>query len=121
MVADKFKRIVVKSKTLRGLGVDLNWDCREGNEGDYDPEDPKDQPLLRFDVSYKGEAVEDGSYCTRLKATDTRSLLTKAAECILNEAEATLYIGEGGYLAQDGFKRRMEELSWLTIYKGKLR
>ena len=47
----------------------------EGWEGDYDPTDPDDVPLLRFDVSKwdkncnEWSAVEDASYCTQLSVT----------------------------------------------------
>lgn len=117
---DGFKEIVVKSTKVPGLSVSLNWDCGEGINGEYDPDDTEDEPLLRFDVIYKNGGVEDGSYCTRLRTTDPRDILTRAANEILGEAENTLYIGESGHLAHNGFKRRMEELSWLTIDNGNL-
>ena len=119
-----FKGIAVKSKKIKGLSVELTWDCSEGHSGDYDPTDPTDEPLLRFDVilvdgkNYK--EIQDGSYCTNLKATDDRKLLTKAVKCILNEAESTIYLTEDKEVAYHGFKRIMEGLSWIKIENGKV-
>lgn len=47
----------------------------EGYNGDYNPNDPQDQELLRFDlwVKYEGrwEMAEGGSYCTLVPVTAT--------------------------------------------------
>jgi len=52
-----------------GVMVELYW-MGEGYEGDYDPEDPEDDKLLRFDVSHyrDGEMAEvsDSSYCCQV-------------------------------------------------------
>lgn len=43
----------------------LVWESiGEGRSGDYDPEDPTDKPHLRATLLYRGEPVDDGSYCT---------------------------------------------------------
>jgi hypothetical protein len=64
----------------------------EGYDGDYDPADPRDVELLRFDVlrydptTMAYEAVDDGSYCTRVPVdTDPitrRLLLTKLLDTV---------------------------------------
>ena len=36
----------------------------EGKDGDYDSNNPDDIALLRFDISFDGELMQDGSYCT---------------------------------------------------------
>lgn len=108
----EFHPITVKSKTIKGLSVQLHWDCYEGWNGEYDQDDPDDSPLLRFDVNFNDEEMDDGSYCTQLKATDKRSLLVKATKVILSRAEDTF---------NTGIKRAMEEMSWLKIENNTLK
>lgn len=119
----KFKEIVVKSTKVKGLSVSLSWDCREGNEGDFNLKDKNDEPLLRFDVSMvkrKGqfEDLQDSSFCTQLVAYADRKILTQAAKCILIEAEANCSVTKGGFFYQ--WKRIMEGMSWMGIKDGKL-
>lgn len=111
-----FKEITVKSKTVPKLKVCLHWDCHEGYQEEYRDNDPTDAPLLRFDVIYGKQQVDDGSYCTLLKATDDRNLLILAAMAVLREAEDCF---DGKYFS-NGFKKTMEWLSWLEIKDGKL-
>jgi len=112
-----FERIVVHSNIIKGLYVDLNWDCAEGNEGDFNDEDPEDEPLLRFDVMMEdGTEIDDSSYCTLLKAYDDRKLLTRAAEAVLKEAEDSWLESTQEFR----FKKRGEFMSWLQISDGKL-
>lgn len=86
--------------------IDLVW-IGEGNDGNYDPDDPDDEPLMRFDVSHrdkkgdKWEQVDDGSYCTQLSRDLPRETLMKAAKLLLRE------------IGNRYDKRRMEELSWI--------
>jgi hypothetical protein len=61
----------------------------EGNSGDYDPNDPEDQELLRFDVEElvdgKWEFVDDSSYCTNtLESTPSERLLELLKEMIVH-------------------------------------
>lgn len=107
-----FKDLTVKSKKIKKLSVIL-CDIGEGYEGDYNPEDPEDKPLLRFDVYKDGEQMDNGSYCTLLSVNDDRKLLKEAAEIILKEAEESLDNG--------GFKRSMEQMSYLYIKNGKVK
>ena len=102
----KFKDIVVESKIFDGLSVTLTY-IGEGTNGTYNPKDMHDVPVLRFDVSYHGEQIEDGSYCTNLYARAKREQLTHAAETILIKAEK--------YHNQPEFKKIMEELSHITV------
>ena len=59
----------------------------EGTDGDYDPENPDDVPLLRYDVCEKingeWEPLRNGSACCQIKATEKRSHLKKAAKHML--------------------------------------
>ena len=109
-----FKSIKIRSKQIKGLFVELHWDCAEGVSGDFDEDDPTDEPLLRFDVVYKDEQVDDASYCTNLRIDDDRKLLRKAVETILEEAERSYSDG------RFHFKKTGEWLSHLAITDGKL-
>jgi len=97
----------------------------EGLYGDYDPDDPEDVELLRFDVSVSvrhpkvdevsegcsvdGEwvAVPDASYCTQVPVNTPLRLLHKGLELIFNEVYEPLAEG-------DSIKRRCAALSWMT-------
>lgn len=59
--------------SIQGDVVRADWyNAGEGWNGDYDPDDPDDDNLLRFDIYVRAddgwEEVEDASYCTRVKA-----------------------------------------------------
>jgi hypothetical protein len=107
----------------------------EGNEGDYDEDDPDDVPLCRFDLyrrfhegadqqkvehlcgtdSYEdGEWMEvrDGSYCTQLDARLPKKLLKQAAQFILDQVSDALK----NYKHE---KRLYERLSWIEIKNNK--
>lgn len=92
-----------------GVRVELSW-IGEGCEGDFDPGDPEDQPLLRFDVSKfedgSWEAVDDSSYCTQIPATTEPGQVMKIAERILDEVEDAVRSG-------NSIKRQCERLSWI--------
>jgi hypothetical protein len=107
------REVLFESVSLvRGnLKVEWEW-IGEGNDGDYDPADKEDEPLLRFSCSRRElvqltgeddwEQLDDGSYCTQLPVTTPVSHLVRAALSILEAAE------------QPSPKRRFEELSWLN-------
>jgi hypothetical protein len=116
---EAFTSIEVKSKKIKGLSVDLHWECGEGVSGDYDETDPQDEPLLRFDVLFNGEQLEDSSYCTNLRADDDPKLLKKAVAVILGEAEDSK-TGDEEYNHGFHFKKRGERLSWIGIENGRL-
>src|SRR5690606_2687249 len=75
---------IVLPSRLEGqnYAVEVDW-LGEGNEGDYDPMDPSDIPLLRFDVQLRDnhgwQDCDDASYCTQVPAWssegDVQSLL----------------------------------------------
>lgn len=104
-------------------GIKVEWvDLGEGRSGDYDPGDPDDVALLRFDVcldpylaaehhingelSWEGAWVtpQDASYCTNTP-TDT------------NEQDLAALLGLIATRVRDGLgtslKRTCEELSWI--------
>jgi hypothetical protein len=105
-------------------------DIGEGMCGDYDPDDPEDEPLLRFDVQIN-EAdsplaedpasagtddpadpdfgwywVRDGSYCTQVNAEKvTGEQMYDLLQRILGEID-----GE-----RSSVKRQLEQASWMRI------
>ena len=95
--------------SLERDGFRVEWvSLGEGNFGDYNPADPEDQELLRFDVSRQDEngqweQIQDGSYCTLMPVDTSSEILRAALNYILVE------IG-GGF----NIKRRLEQLSWLS-------
>jgi hypothetical protein len=119
-----FKAIDIKSKKVKGLSVQLSWDCSEGIQGDYNFQDADDVPLLRFDVSMKTkkghEDLQDSSFCTQLCALDDRKLLEKAVACILKEAEQNCKLKKDDTFEYH-WKRIMEGFSWLCIEEGRLK
>lgn len=77
----------------------------EGICGDYDPNDPEDEPLMRFDVMRKAaipqEEEQEYSYCTATPASNT-----EACKKFISLVLHTLQAG--------GDKRDMERLTWLN-------
>ncbi len=91
----------------------------EGWNGDYNPEDPDDEELLRFDVYYKNPEdkdmdwmeVEDASYCTQLPADASEDILEKAVTAIFKRYDdVATHIISGGSVKKMG-----EELSWISV------
>ncbi len=111
MFLEDFEDIVAVSEDGK-VKVVIEW-IGEGIDGDYDEEDPDDEPLCRFsvyrrydrdermdphflddhtpwgeyDIDEGWRAVADASYCTQLKATLPRERLEKAAR--LNRTRET--------------------------------
>ena len=87
--------------------VDLN----EGYHGDYNPDDPDDCQLLRFDIYRLGSAgyepVEDASYCTQLP-------VGSAPDVILKRALDLAYAVYDALMADASIKRTCEKFSWMS-------
>lgn len=92
--------------------VVIGW-IGEGWQGDYDPDDPDDQPLLRFDAydlnrppdiyGPHSRSFQDTSYCTRLPATIPPEVLKSVCRVIAVS------------LADEShWKRPCEEWSWVN-------
>ncbi len=89
----------------------------EGGSGDWDPDDPEDEELLRFDSLWRNpngawEDLECGSYCTRTPVNTPpgvrRQLLHKLMDFL---RDAVRYYGDE--LTPDLDRHRMEEASWI--------
>ncbi len=92
---------------IRGI-VKVEW----VNLEDYDPDDPTDVNLLRFDVSKlvygEWQPVPDGSFCTRMPAHAPNHILEAALVLILGRVYRDVI--EHGK-CKDG----CEEMSWLSL------
>ena len=97
--------------------VRIAWaELGEGWSGDYHPDDPEDEELLRFDVYRRrsqvdpvfGEwtPVEDGSYCTRLPVSATGTERTLALLLLMAELYEPVSSGRS-------VKKLAEQLSWI--------
>jgi hypothetical protein len=90
----------------KGLRVTWEW-IGEGWNGDYNPDNPDDDPLLRFscdrfDVdSMDWVGMEDASYCTRLPISTPTRHLAIASAIILEEIDT-----------DSSYKKALEHLSW---------
>jgi len=95
------------------VSVKVEWsDLGEGISGEYNPNNPDDVKLFRFDVSVrrKGdmdyEAVDNASYCTQVSMDTPRHLLEKGLTIIMDKVYAPL-------VKEESVKRICEKLSWL--------
>jgi hypothetical protein len=79
----------------------------EGRDGDYNSDDPDDVELLRFDISFDGELVQDGSYCTLLPVDTPENILKKGLERIMDS------INEECRSDGSCSRKVFEELSWI--------
>lgn len=86
----------------------------EGWNGDYDPDDPEDEELLRFDISVleDGEwvAVDDASYCTMVPATATDKEKLELLKIILNHYYDALHNNH-----EASVKKLGKWLSWISL------
>ena len=93
------------------------YNAGEGLCGDFNPEDPEDENLLRFDVYCKYTdsedwvPVDDASYCTQVSADTSKNRLVELLTIIFNRYEDVIrdYINYG-----TSVKKLGEELSWIS-------
>ena len=91
-------------------------DLGEGLCGDYNPEDPDDVELFRFDVSYRDEhgnwnPIPDSSYCTRLRVNIPEKLKKKALIVLIKEYHNA--VGPKYTELSPSVKKLGERLSWI--------
>lgn len=100
----------------------VDWyEAGEGLCGDYNPDNPEDQELLRFDVYIKKNPepwdnpddrwceVEDASYCTLIPTNTSEEILEKALRYIFSEYRDV--IKDNNY---PSVKKIGERLSWIS-------
>jgi len=86
-----FEEMTLIDPLYPNVRVDFEWNG-EGVSGDYNDDDPNDEPRLRFTV-YRREdeeptgwaQVEDASYCTNVPARAPRNILARALKRIFDE------------------------------------
>lgn len=78
----------------------------EGKNGDYDHNDLNDVAYLRFDISFNGELIQDGSYCTLMPVDTPDLILRKGLERIMDAIKCKCNNG-------DCQKKVFEKLSWI--------
>lgn len=85
----------------------LAWsdETGEGYDGDYDPSDPDDRLLLRADLFYEMQPVDDGSYCTAAPADTPADVLASMSALLLEHLPASL---------DDYSRKLMERWTWQT-------
>ncbi len=91
----------------------------EGYNGDYDPNDPEDDELIRFyvytnanygkDLPYDWEEVEDTSECTTIPVDSDTDYLIKKATAVFNRFRKEIT----DYPVETSCKKLAEELSWI--------
>jgi len=83
----------------------------EGYHGDFNPNDPDDCLLLRFDISKRSdtgwEPVEDASRCTQLPVGAAPEIIFKRAL----EAHDAVH---DALMAGDGIRTICDKLSWMS-------
>lgn len=84
MDTSEFSDLVVEGPN----GLSVVWEyIGEGRSGDYDPEDPEDAPLLRANLQYNGEPLDNGSYCTFATVSTDRERLAESARYLMKMVE----------------------------------
>ena len=101
--------------SLQGEKVRVDWyRAGEGWNGDYNPEDPTDEELLRYDVYYRQneteewEAVDDASYCTYNRVDTPIDILKGKLLTLYNEFADVLTSDPNRSVKKLG-----EALSWI--------
>jgi hypothetical protein len=93
--------------------VMVEWvELGEGFWGDYNPENPEDEELLRFDVSvWNGQEwteVPDASYCTLFPVSASNEAKMTALREIMEVVYKDVRTGRS-------IKRSCENLSWISL------
>lgn len=86
----------------------LEWvDLGEGWNGDYNPDDPNDRPLLRADLYGDGEMLDSGSYCTGIRVGTPNDILQRMSNDLFFDLPDN----------PEHFRRRdMEKWTWRTLF-----
>jgi len=107
---------LIASYEIKGeVRVNIGW-IGEGWCGDFDEDDPDDEPLLRFDVHdlkypkdmeeeetwWNCRSRQDNSYCTQLPAWTPIERLQEICKAIAESVAG-----------EEHWKRRLEEWSWI--------
>lgn len=107
--------------------IKIEWeDIGEGLNGEYNPEDNSDIPLLRFYISVnvaptgyedRWEDIEGGSYCTLFPTTADDLLKQKALRFIFDHIVDYIHFTHYPHDPVEytaGFKQVLERMSYIT-------
>jgi hypothetical protein len=96
--------------------IKIEWiDLGEGWDGEWDPNDPEDQALLRFNASRRiasadgaelWDDIPGASYCTRVPADTPEDVQTRLLEFLMEKIYEPIL--QGQYI-----KKLCRELSWI--------
>lgn len=101
--------------------VRVDWvNIGEGHCGEYNPDDPTDENLLRFDVYVNAnygiddepdwKEIDDGSYCTHVPATTPTERLIELCKILHRRYTDVI----DSYPIEFSVKKLGEELSWIS-------
>jgi len=98
--------------SLHNNAIRVDWyNAGEGWNGDYHPEDPFDQNMLRYDVYASQDNIwdpmDDGSYCTRMPADTEPEILMQALEMLLKKYTEA-------YRKSEPMRKLGTEMSWIS-------
>ena len=92
--------------------VSLHDETNEGYNGEYNPDDPEDKLLMRFDIyQYKDNEwveVDNSSYCTELPSNLGADKAHQALSIIMLEVADDVR-------ANISIKKKCEWLSWIKV------
>lgn len=99
--------------TLEKDDVVIEWvELEEGYSGDYNPDDPDDKELLRFDAYIKDHEWEDDyptySYCTLFPVSATPEQRQAGLEYLMEHLYP--FMSKGEWCRQEA-----EKLSWISL------
>lgn len=90
-----------------GVSVVLE-DLDEGYAGEYNPDDPDDERLVRFTVGKLGAGeLDNASYCTGIPVDSSQELLAAFARLVMGQVKESVLSGQS-------FKDTCERLTWET-------
>jgi hypothetical protein len=117
MTIDLMRVLAFPDIVLKSYPFKICWEfIGEGHEGDYNPDDPEDTPLLRFSVdkwnpdTQEYEGIQDGSYCTRMPFDTPKNILHRALveirDNLREDASNKRYLERMSWLCPEDFKEK---------------
>lgn len=101
---NEYGRITLEEGEFEASWVNIN----EGISGDYNPDDPEDTNMLRFDFGFARAQETLCSYCTNVPASTGDAALIILLRRILTRLSETYRI-----FGQGEMDRAAQELSWI--------
>lgn len=76
-----------QSRVIEGEEFNLEFShIGEGHQGEYDSEDPSDEPLIRLSLMDKNnQYIDDGSYCTQLNTNLSEEDVQRVANFVFHK------------------------------------